>query len=297
MSNLKAQLAQRAQNGTGQGVSLNALIKQDSIKKRFHELLGQKAPGFLSSVLNVVNSNSLLKQCNPQEILACAAIGASLDLPIDPNLGFSYIVPYKEKGTPRPQFQMGYRGYIQLAMRTGMYKTINATHVFEGEIERINRITGEIEFSEDGPTSDTIVGYIAYFKLINGFEKFEYWTLEQVKKHAQRFSQSYRSGRSSPWQTDFDAMATKTVLKSLLSRYGILSIEMQTAVKADQATVIEHEDGTVDYEYPDGVTIDAEGTVIDDEPEGTDEEEHGPIDPAIFDRDDDEDEIAQPTLT
>src|SRR5690606_16000209 len=127
---------------------------------------------------------------------------------------------------------------IQLAMRTGMYKTINATHVYEGEIEHYNRITGEVRFSEDGPTSDKIVGYIAYFKLVNGFEKFEYWPVERVKEHAERFSQSYRSGRNSPWQTDFDAMATKTVLKSLLSKYGVLSIEMQTAVVADQAVIM-----------------------------------------------------------
>src|SRR5690606_30500299 len=125
-----------------------------------------------------------------------------------------------------PQFQSGYRGYIQLAMRTAMYKSINATPVYEGEIESYNRITREVVFSQTGATSDKIVGYIAYFKLINGFEKFEYWTVDRVKAHAKRFSAAVRHGRKSPWDTDFDAMATKTVLKHLLSRYGILSIEM-----------------------------------------------------------------------
>jgi len=284
MSDLKTQLAKRAQNDNGQGITLSALVKQDAIKARFQELLGQKAPGFLASVLNVVNNNSLLKECNPQEILSQAAIAATLDLPINPNLGFAYIVPYKEKGgTPRPQFQLGYRGYIQLAMRTGLYKTINATHVFEGEIESYNRITGEVVFSQDGAKSDKIVGYIAYFKLINGFEKFEYWPLEKVRAHAKRFSQSYRSGTSSPWQTDFDAMATKTVLKSLLHRYGILSIEMQTAIQADQATVIEREDGSVEYEYPDHQTVEAEYSITNDEateqaPPSNDKDEGLPFD-------------------
>src|SRR5690606_6053306 len=136
----------------------------------------------------------------------------------------------------------------------------------EGEIERYNRITGEVVFSEDGATSDKIVGYIAYFQLINGFEKYEYWTVERVKAHAQRFSQAYRSGRGSPWQTDFDAMATKTVLKNLLSHYGILSTEMQTAMKADQALVTETEEGEPEFEY-----IEAEYIVSEEQPEPAEE--------------------------
>ena len=260
MSNLKATLAQRAQNGGLQErTSIRSLLAQENVKKRFEELLGKKAAGFMSSVLNIVNSSTDLQQCNPQQVLAAAAVAAALDLPIDPNLGFAYIVPYRDRRNNQvhAQFQLGYKGYIQLAMRTGMYKTINATHVYEGEIEHYNRITGEVRFSEDGPTSDKIVGYIAYFKLANGFEKFEYWPVERVKQHAERFSQSYRSGRNSPWQTDFDAMATKTVLKSLLSKYGVLSIEMQTAVVADQAVIHETAEGH-QYEY-----VDNDGTVVD----------------------------------
>lgn len=263
MSNLKTQLAQRAQKGVGQGVTLNQLVKTEGVRKRFEELLGSKAPGFISSLLSVVNSNPQLRTMDPQKVLGAAAIAAAMDLPIDPNLGFAYIVPYKNQ----PQFQIGYKGYIQLAMRTGQYKTINATHVYEGEIESYNRITGEVVLSEDGPTSNKIVGYIAYFKLINGFEKYEYWTVDQVIAHAKRFSQSY--GKSySPWNTDFDAMATKTVLKSLLSKYGILSIEMQTAVKADQAVIHETEGGEPEFEY-----IDATYTVHEDDEELPEAEE------------------------
>lgn len=256
MSKLKQQLAQRASKGLQEATTVRSLLARDSIKKRFEELLGRKAPGFMSSVINIVNSNTQLQQCDPNQVIAAAAVAAAMDLPIDPNLGFAYIVPYKGKA----QFQMGYKGFVQLAMRTGMYKTINATHVYEGEIESFNRITGEVKFSETGATSDKIVGYIAYFKLLNGFEKYEYWPIERVIEHAKRFSQSY--GRNySPWKTDFDAMAIKTVLKHLLSRYGVLSIEMQTAVKADQAVVHETDDGE-QYEYVDN-TVEAEYTVDD----------------------------------
>lgn len=258
---LKNQLAQRAQNGNGQGMTINSLLQSTSIRSRFEDMLGSKAPGFISSIINVVNSNNQLKTMDPNKIVASAAIAAAMDLPLDPNLGFAYIVPYKGQ----PQFQMGYRGFIQLAMRTGQYKTINATHVYEGEIESFNRITGEVVFSETGATSNKIVGYIAYFKLINGFEKYEYWTVERVKEHAGRFSQAYKSGKGGPWQTDFDAMATKTVLKSLLSHYGILSIEMQTAVKADQAVVHETDEGEPEFEY-----LDAEYEVHGDESEAED---------------------------
>lgn len=256
MSKLKQQLAQRASNGLQEATTVRSLLARDSIKKRFEELLGRKAPGFMSSVINIVNSNTQLQQCDPNQVIAAAAVAAAMDLPIDPNLGFAYIVPYKGKA----QFQMGYKGFVQLAMRTGMYKTINATHVYEGEIESFNRITGEVKFSETGATSDKIVGYIAYFRLLNGFEKYEYWPIERVIEHAKRFSQSYGSNYS-PWKTDFDAMATKTVLKHLLSRYGVLSIEMQTAVKADQAVVHETDDGE-QYEYVDN-TVEAEYTVDD----------------------------------
>lgn len=254
MSKLKQQLAQRASKGLQEATTVRSLLARDSIKKRFEELLGRKAPGFMSSVINIVNSNTQLQQCDPKQVIAAAAVAAAMDLPIDPNLGFAYIVPYKGKA----QFQMGYKGFVQLAMRTGMYKTINATHVYEGEIESFNRITGEVKFSETGATSDKIVGYIAYFKLLNGFEKYEYWPIERVIEHAKRFSQSYGSNYS-PWKTDFDAMAIKTVLKHLLSRYGVLSIEMQTAVKADQAVVHETDDGE-QYEYVDN-TVEAEYTV------------------------------------
>ncbi len=245
------QVQTRNQNKVG-SVTINSLLKQDVYKKRFNELLGKKAPGFISSIINVSNLPSL-KDADPNTIISSAVVAASLDLPIDQNLGFAYIVPYNKKNEgKKAQFQMGYKGYIQLAMRTSQYKTINAIEVYEGEIKRVNRLTGEVEFNEDESLidRDNVVGYIAYFKLVNGFEKTLYMSKEEMEKHAKTYSQSYRSTkdwvvRDSLWTTSFDDMAIKTILKRLLSKYGILSIDMQTAITSDQAAI--NEDGSPEY--------------------------------------------------
>lgn len=264
--NLKNQLATRAENGL-QGkrpVNLKSMLADVNVKKRFEDILGKKAAGFMSSMLTVTNSNDYLKTADPMTIISAGAIAAALDLPIDPNLGFAYIVPYSGKA----QFQMGYKGYIQLAMRTGQYKTINACEVYEGEIVKINRFTGEIEFGEK--TSDKIVGYMAYFRLLNGFEKYLYMTVEEIQKHGQKYSKSYGS-TSGRWKQDFHAMAIKTVIKRLLSKYGILSIEMQTGLKADQAVIKQDDEGNDSFEYPDGMTIEAEAEVVSEPEEQTSE--------------------------
>lgn len=246
-------------------VTIQGLVSQDSVKARFEELLGKKAPGFISSLLAVVNNNKLLARANPNTIVAAGAMAASLDLPINQNLGFAYIIPYGNEA----QFQMGYKGYIQLAMRTGQYQTINAAEVYEGEIVKQNRFTGEYEFGEK--TSDKIVGYIAYFKLVNGFEKYLYMSIEEMQSHAKKFSKNYKGGTEKWGITDFHSMAIKTVLKRLISKYGILSIEMQgqpmvDAITNDGGKMTMKEDGTLEAEF-DGDTIDADGMVIhQDEP-------------------------------
>lgn len=211
-------------------MTLANLLSGDKVKNCFNEILGAKAPGFISSVLSVANNNTLLKKAKPQSVLNSAVIAATLDLPINQNLGFAYIVPYKDEA----QFQLGYKGLIQLAMRSGQYKTINVNEVYEGEITKVNRFTGEYEFGEK--TSDKVVGYMAYFKLVNGFEKYLYMTTEDAEKHGKRYSQTFKRG-GGLWSTDFDAMAKKTCLKMLLSKFGILSIEMQRAQTFDQAVV------------------------------------------------------------
>lgn len=218
--------------------------KGEQIKERFDEILGKKSAGFISSMINLSNTPSL-KDAQPMSIISSAVVAATLDLPIDPNLGFAYVVPYNDKNKGKiAQFQMGYKGFIQLAIRTGQYQTINAVEVYEGEIEKINRLTGEITFSDEPVKTDKIIGYIAYFKLLNGFEKTLYMSKEEMERHAKKYSQTYKSKKDfivkkSLWSTDFDSMATKTVLKLLISKYGILSIEMQDAIKADQAVIKE----------------------------------------------------------
>lgn len=209
---------------------LKAMLAGESVKQRFKEILGQKAPGFISSILSVTNSNALLQKAEPTSIMNAAVIAATLDLPINGSLGFAYIVPYSGQA----QFQIGYKGLVQLAMRSGQYKTINVSEVYEGEIKSVNRFTGEYEFGDK--TSDKVVGYMAYFKLINGFEKYMYMTKEEAEKHGKKYSQTFKRG-TGLWASEFDTMSKKTVLKMLLSKFGILSIEMQRGIQFDQSVV------------------------------------------------------------
>lgn len=229
---------------------LKGLLSAESTKKRFFEILGNKSAGFISSVLNVVNGNPALQEANPNTVLMSAAIAATLDLPINPNLGFAAIVPYKEKGQAVAQFQMMWRGFVQLAQRSGQYRTLNTTEVYEGEVKSQNRFTGDIVFDPDGRKSDKVVGYVAYMSLLNGFEKFFYMSREECEKHAKRYSKTYQKGYGK-WKDDFDSMAKKTVLKLLISKYGIMSVDMQKAVEFDQSTVqgdINHiEEATAEY--------------------------------------------------
>lgn len=220
---------------------LSSLLQTPDVQKRFQEVLGKKASGFLSSILSATASNPALKDCEPMSVISSAMIAATLDLPINASLGMAYIIPFKGKAT----FQLGVRGLSQLALRSGQFKTLNVTKVLEGQITKHNPFTGEMEFKNEAD-SEKVVGYLMYFKLLNGFEKYHYWTAEECDAHGKRFSQTYKRGFGL-WKDDFDAMALKTVLKSGLTKYAPLSIEMQTAIEADQGVTI---DGTV-TEYPD----------------------------------------------
>ncbi len=234
------------------------LFGQKSIQQRFEAILGKKAQGFISSVLQVINGNKLLCTAEPATVLNAAATAASLDLPINPNLGFAWIVPYKGKA----QFQMGWKGFVQLALRTGQYQRINVTEVYENQFKSFNRLTEELIADFDIEGKDDVVGYASYFRLNNGMEKMTYWSKEEVINHAKKYSQAYGKGSMSPWndKDQFHAMAKKTVLKNAISKWGIMSIEMQTAQIADQA-VQEHEG---DYKYIDN-TIDVEAESEEEE--------------------------------
>lgn len=234
-------------------LSLQQLLNSTVIKKRFEELLDESAPSFVSSILTIVRSNSKLQDCSPNSILSAAGIAAALKLPINPSLGFAFIVPYKGQA----QFQIGFKGIVQLAMRSGQYLTLNSGAVREGQIKEIDFVTGEIIRGEK--ISDEIVGYVAYMELINGFRKSLYMSVEELQVHAEKYSQSYaydmRSGRkSSVWSTNFDAMAKKTVLKKLLSNFGIISIDQHSAdlakaLQADQAVITSEGYRYIDNEH------------------------------------------------
>lgn len=226
---------------------LKKMLNGPSLRQKFDDVLGKGAGAFSASVLSLVNATPALQEADPMTILGAAMTAATMKLPINPNLGFAYIIPYKNRGRMEAQFQMGWKGFVQLAMRTGQYKTINAGPVYDGQIEDIDFITGEIVRGRK--KSDTVIGYVAYFQLINGFSKTLYMSKEDCMKHAQEFSKSYKYG-GGVWKTNFDAMATKTVLKQLISKYGIMSIDMQgealaTAIESDQAII--GEDGRPRY--------------------------------------------------
>ncbi|KAA8668768.1 recombinase RecT [Clostridium sp. HV4-5-A1G] len=235
-------LSKNQENQGKAPVTVKNIIANVNIKKRFQDVLGKRAFGFMASIIDVANSKNF-ENVEPFSIVSSALVAATLDLPINPNLGFAYIVPYNDRKRGKvAQFQMGYKGFVQLAERTGQYKTINAIVVYEGDIKHINRLTGEIELDDKNTKQDKIIGYISYFRLINGFEKAFFMTVEQVEKHAKKYSQSYKSHKdyivkSSRWTTDFDTMALKTVIKLLLSKYGMLSIDMQLALETDQALI------------------------------------------------------------
>ena len=237
------------------------LFAQENVQKKFQEMLGKRAPSFITSVLQIAASNELLAKADPLSIYNSAAVAATLDLPLNNSLGFAYIVPYNAKqkdGSFKQvaQFQLGYKGFIQLAQRTGLFKTIGAAPIYEGQLIEENPLTGFI-FDFKAKKSETIIGYAAHFSLLNGFEKTLFMKVEELKKHGVKYSQTFKKGFGL-WKDDFEAMAIKTVIKLLLSKYAPLSVEMQTAVKVDQG-IINNEDAT-DISYVDNAeaTIDKE---------------------------------------
>lgn len=236
------------------------------VKNRLNEVLGNRAAPFVSAIINVCNGNEQLQRCDTRSIIGAAMLIAVLNLSPTPSLGQAYIVPFKGKAT----FQIGTRGLIQLAHRTGKYVALHAGKVYEGQLRGFNPITGEPITGEK--LSDEVVGYVAYMRLNNGFEKTLYMTVAEIEAHAEKYSQSYsydkRSGKkNSTWSTHFDAMASKTVLKKLLNTWGVLSADMASAIQGDQSVV---DDNTFTYVDNKGNVQDRKTLYIDEpEPEET----------------------------
>ncbi|WP_422444312.1 recombinase RecT [Thermoanaerobacterium sp. DL9XJH110] len=230
---------------------LKTVLSAESVKQQFENALKENAGAFIASIIDLYGSDKDLQECDPSAVVMEALKAATLKLPINKQLGFAYIVPYKGK----PQFQLGYKGYIQLAMRTGQYRHLNTGIVYEGMKVTRNILTGEITISGE-PTSEKPQGYFAYMELLNGFSKTVYMTREEIIAHAKRYSRSYGTAGSA-WNSNFDEMALKTVVRQLLSKYGILSTDMVTALTSTR----EEED--IEAEVEREVAANANQEVID----------------------------------
>ncbi|MGY6209889.1 recombinase RecT [Cytobacillus firmus] len=238
---LKNQLANRqetaAKQVSAQSLGLKSLLNTPTMQKKFEQVLANKAPQFMASVLNLYNGDTGLREAEPMSIVSSAMVAASLDLPVDKNLGYAWIVAFydSKKGYKAAQFQLGYKGYIQLALRSGQYKAINVIPVYEGELLKWNRLTEEIDLDLDARKSDKVIGYCGYFKLVNGFEKTVYWTRDEVEAHRIKHNKAKdKKSLNNVWRSDYDAMAMKTVLRNMLGKWGILSIDMQKAFSEDE---------------------------------------------------------------
>ena len=219
--------------------ALKGMLEAPSVKAQFESVLKDNAPMFIASLIDMFSTDSKLQECEPKALINEALKAAILKLPLNKSLGFSFIVPFNnsvkvgDSWTKKmtPNFQIGYKGYIQLAIRTGQYKYINTDSVLEGEYKGKDKLTGEIDLKGEA-VSDKVVGYFAYLELHNGFRKTLYSTVKQIEDHAKKHSKTYAS-KDSSWQTNFDAMAMKTQIRALLSHYGLLSTELINAMNSD----------------------------------------------------------------
>lgn len=243
---------------------LRTALEGENLRRKFNEVLGAKSPQFIASILTSVGNNKLLEKCDFKTIISASMVAATLDLPINPNLGFAYIIPYGKEA----QFQIGYKGFIQLAQRSGKFKKINVSSVKEGEISTIDFLTGEFEFNWIQSPSERIktetIGFVAYFELLNGFSKSLYMSLEEVKAHMVTHSKTYKSDKS-PWKKNFNAMAEKTVLKMLISKYAPMSTAMEKAIVTDQSVVNDLEGEDVSYPDNDNGSFE-EANIVNDVP-------------------------------
>lgn len=273
---------------------LKNMLNAESVQAQFKNALGKNSGTFVASVIDLYNGDKSLQQCEPKAVVMEALKAAVLHLPINKALGYAFIIPFNnnrkvkytdEQGVERerwekvmePTFQIGYKGLIQLAMRTGQYRTLNADAVYEGELRKVNKLTGEIAFDGER-TSDKVVGYFCYFELLNGFAKTLYMTVEQMAMHAKRFSKGLKKettveslinlaalpvsdSNAVGWMGNFHGMAIKTVIRNLLSKYGYLSVEMQNAIADDYEG---ETTGSTQPEDQTPVVLDAEAVVYND---------------------------------
>ena len=248
-----------------QKVGLTAYLTQDAVKDQINKVVGGKnGQRFMSAIISAVNTNPALQECTNSSILSGALLGESLNLSPSPQLGHYYLVPFNDKNKGKvAQFQLGYKGYIQLAIRSGQYKKLNVLAIKEGELEFFDPLNEEIKINlmvdkwDERESAETI-GYYAMFELTNGFRKAIYWSKKQMENHALKYSQGYRAKKGYTfWEKNFDGMAYKTMLRQLISKWGIMSIDLQSAFENDMTFT--DESGKVNY-------VEADDDVIDYEP-------------------------------
>ena len=262
--------------------TIQQFVSSEKIIASAEKMLGSRGQQFLTTILTMANSTPTIAACEPRSLYNACLTAAVLNLPINQNLGFAYIIPYKNNktGMTEAQFQMGYKGFIQLAINSGQFSRIGVKEVKEGQLDCYDEF-GEPVFNFNIENDKKTIGYMAYFKLTNGFVKMAYMSNEQIEKHAKKYSQTYKGGFG-VWKTNFDAMAKKTVIKLLLSKFAPLSTEMQDAIIKDQQVADEYLDNKITFEVEhaaiegepigvepgkDGESTVINGVAIDDEPE------------------------------
>lgn len=241
---LKNQLTEQQSNNVApQSLGFKSLMNTPTMKRKFQDILHEKSDAFIGSLMTLVGGDDYLAKAEPMTIIASALKAATMDLPIDKNLGYAYVVPFnrKEKAGNKwithneAQFILGYKGYIQLAQRSGQYRALNALEIYEGQLIDWNPLTEEFKFDYNAKTSDTVIGYVGFFELLNGFKKTVYWTKQEIESHRIKNAKGFDKEKlTGAWKDNYDAMAIKTVLRNMLSKWGILSVDMQTAVTSDE---------------------------------------------------------------
>lgn len=237
---------------SGAKASLSAYLSDDAVKAKINEVIGgQNGQRFISAIVSATSNNPALQECNNGSILSAALLGESLKLSPSPQLGQYYLVPFNDKDRGKvAQFQLGYKGYIQLAIRSGQYKKLNVLAIKEGELIRFDPLNEEIEVNliadEEEREKAPTIGYYAMFEYTNGFRKAMYWSKAKMEAHAMKYSKGYQAKKGYTfWEKDFDGMAYKTMLRQLISKWGVMSTEFMTAIDADMAVI--NQDGTKNY--------------------------------------------------
>ena len=251
--------------------TFSAFLATDAMKKKVNEMVGgEKGQQFVTAIISAVSANPQLAECDNASIVSAALVGQALNLSPSPQLGQFYMVPFNDskRGCKVAQFQIGYKGYIQLAIRSGQYKKLNVLAIKKGELKKYDPLNEELEVqlieNEEEREKATTIGYYAMFEYLNGFRKTIYWSKEKMEAHALKYSMGYRAKKGYTfWEKDFDGMAYKTMLRQLISKWGIMSIDltMQKALESDMAVV--NDNGT--YDYVDNSEVETEVISVENE--------------------------------